>query len=60
VKNDHADHENRGRPNSITPDELKIIHAHRVEAAMARQAEADRNLAAALRVGAALRAQDEG
>lgn len=44
--------------NTITPDELKTIHQRRLEAAEARQAEADANLAAALRVGEAFKVLD--
>ncbi len=55
LTNDHADHHNRGRPNSILPDEKVILHQRHVEAAELRQAMATANLVAALRLGAALK-----
>lgn len=41
--------------NTITPDEQKVLRQHQLEAAQARQARSDANLATALRLGEALR-----
>ena len=41
--------------NTITPDEQKVMEQRRLEAAEARHAESEANLAAALRLGAALK-----
>ncbi|MBV7409630.1 hypothetical protein [Maritimibacter sp. DP1N21-5] len=41
--------------NTITPDEQKVLHLRRLEEAEFRQAHNDANLAAALRLGEALR-----
>ncbi|AZQ69213.1 hypothetical protein EF888_19990 [Silicimonas algicola] len=47
--------------NTITPTEQKLLHQRRLEAAEDRQAEADSNLAAALRLGATLKVlKDDG
>ncbi len=55
MRNDHLDHRNRARPNSITPDELKLIQQHRVDDAALREKLADHNIAVAMRLGAALK-----
>lgn len=55
MKNDHLDHHNRARPNSITPDELKLIHQHRVDDAAHLEQVWDANDARAVELGAALK-----
>lgn len=43
------------RNTALTPDEQKVLKQRRLEAAERRHAESDANLAAALRLGAALK-----
>lgn len=45
----------RDPDNTITPDEQKVLRQHQLEATQDRQAHADANFAAVLRLGAALR-----
>lgn len=61
MRNDHLDHENRPRKNSITPDDLKVIRQRRVEEAQERKAYDAVNLHRAAALGQALkRLKDEG
>ena len=54
MKNDHQDHHNRARYTGLTQTERqRLVELHQ-ERGENRQAEADHNLATALRLGAAL------
>ncbi len=53
--NDHQGYHNRARSSALTKTEREILHQRHLEAAAYREAEDNHNLAAALRLGAALK-----
>ncbi len=56
MRNMHTDpRENAPVSTPATPDEVKLIHQHRIEAQADRQTMSDLNLLRAVKLGAALR-----
>lgn len=55
MKNLHLDHENRAMKYGVTPADMEMLRQRHVEEAETRQALADHNLAAAMKLGAALK-----